>query len=257
MLVKGLQLLIGDGGSPTEVFTAITGRTETEWDGRTWETEETTNNDSTTPVTSRSLTVATDGNFTLVYKPWNPSGNVQHALLETLSRTGDARNFKLSHPGSSIGVMGPFEACVMLNKKETPTKGIYAARIQLMPTGAIADALPTLASVTVTDGQAGAYVTTEVIELTATFDEVVKVTGTPRIAITLQSGTVYANYATGTGTNVLKFRHTVVGGDSAGAGQMSIATSISLNGGTIKDMLDQAPASLSFTPPTTSSFTVN
>lgn len=257
MLVKGLQLLIGDGGSPTEVFTAITGRTETEWDGRTWETEDVTNNDSTTPVTARALTVATDGNFTLVYKPWDPSGNAQHALLETLNRSGAARNFKLYHPGASIGTMGPFEACVMVNKKETPTKGVYAARIQLMPTGAITDALPALSSVAVTDSQAGVYTIGEVIELTATFDEVVKITGTPRIAITLGSGTVYANYVSASRSNIVKFRHTVTGGNTATAGQMTIANSISLNGGTILDMLGQAPAALTFTPPTTSSYTVN
>lgn len=256
MLAKGLQIQIGDGSGP-EAFTQITADVEIDWGGRTWEVEETTNHDSTAKITTRETTVTTDQPLSLTFKPWDPGGNASHALLHTLAEAGTARNFKIYYPGSSLGYFGPFEAVVNVFKHETPTKGLWAAKVTLTPTGTIADAAPRLVSVTVTDAQSGNYVTGETIELSATFDEVVKVTGTPRIAITLGSGTVYANYATGTGTNVLKFRHVVLLADDANAGQFAISSPISLNSGTIKDMIDQAAASLTFTPPTTSAFTVN
>ncbi len=59
--------------------------------------------------------------------------------------------------------------------------------------------------------------------------------GTPRIAITLDTGgTVYANYLSGSGTGTLTFRYTVVPGEQDLTG-ITTATSIDLNGGTIKD----------------------
>lgn len=258
MLAKGTQLLIGDAGSPTEVFTQVTAMTEINWDGRSWATEETTNNDAVTPQTTRAVTIATDGKLSMTFKPWDPDTNVQHALLETITRSGAARNFKLYHPGSSIGYAGPFEAFVSMQKFETPTAGIWAAKIDLTPTGQVADKTPALLSVAFSDAYAGVYATGNVMELTATFDEVVKITGTPRIAITLGSGTVYATYVTPSApSNIVKFRYTTLLADSATAGQFSVATPIDLNGGTLKDMVDQNAAALAFTAPTTTAFTVN
>jgi hypothetical protein len=68
-----------------------------------------------------------------------------------------------------------------------------------------------LQSVTVSDGT---YKTGDVVSLTATFDSVVTVggAGTPRIALTIGTASVFADYDTvsgGSGTTALVFNYTV------------------------------------------------
>ena len=58
----------------------------------------------------------------------------------------------------------------------------------------------------------------------------------PVPAITLNSGGVYANYVSGSGTAALLFRYTVITGDSDPDG-IAVAGSIDLNGATIRDTL--------------------
>jgi large repetitive protein len=69
----------------------------------------------------------------------------------------------------------------------------------------------------------------------ATFGEIVNVTGTPRIPITIGTSTVYANYVSGSGTSQLTFSYTVVNGDTDADG-ITLANAIDLNSGTIKDI---------------------
>ncbi|SFW61207.1 Ig-like domain-containing protein [Chitinophaga sancti] len=73
-----------------------------------------------------------------------------------------------------------------------------------------------LTAPTVTGGSApaaGYYKSGAVLNFAVNFSEVVNVTGTPRLAITMGSNTVYANYTGGTGTAILNFSYTVVNGD--------------------------------------------
>ncbi|MBU2131303.1 MAG: Ig-like domain-containing protein, partial [Gammaproteobacteria bacterium] len=58
--------------------------------------------------------------------------------------------------------------------------------------------------------------------------------GTPRIALTIGSATVYASYLSGSGSNALTFRYTVQSGDLDADG-IAIAGSIEANGGTLKE----------------------
>lgn len=60
--------------------------------------------------------------------------------------------------------------------------------------------------------------------------------GIPRIPITIGSDVVYAEYFSGSGTNNLVFRYTVKNGDFDYDG-IEVGTSISNNGGTIRDAL--------------------
>lgn len=95
---------------------------------------------------------------------------------------------------------------------------------------------------------AGYLVETDELDLEVVFNENVDVTGTPRIALTLDSGTVYADYVSGDGTNVLLFRFTVGASDLAVAGPVAVSP-IDLNGGTIDDSVDAVPSVLTFSPP--------
>lgn len=254
-LAKGIQLLIGDAGDPTEVFTAVNARVEFTPPSYEWASEDLTNHDNTTPVTRRGPTLKTIAGFPMTIKPFD-SGNTQHVLLRTRSLDGAPWNYKITYPHSTQGTFA-VRAFIQNFQPLSEVNVSAGASFTLMPTGNITDQAPTLVSVTVIDAQAGAYVTAEKIILRATFDESVKVTGTPRIAIVLDSGTVYALYVSGSGSYQLQFEYTVGGGDTAAATEMSISSPLELNGGTIKDTTLQAPAALTFTPPDTSAFTVN
>ena len=97
---------------------------------------------------------------------------------------------------------------------------------------------PAVTSVTVPSD--GTYVSGQDLDFTATFSEAVTVSGTPRIAITLTTGgTVYADYVSGSGSDVLTFRYTVVAGNQDLTG-ITTGAAIDLNGGTITDAATNA-----------------
>ena len=92
------------------------------------------------------------------------------------------------------------------------------------------------------------YTESDTITLTANFDSAVSVTGTPRIELTLDSGTVFADFASGSGTTALVFNYSVQAGDLDTDG-IALTSPIDLNGGAIEDAGGNA-AVLTFTPPT-------
>lgn len=114
---------------------------------------------------------------------------------------------------------------------------------------------PTLLSVS---GPAnGSYSTAQDLDFIATFSEDVTVDtsgGTPRIQLTIGAATVYASYVSGTGTGALVFRYTVQAGDTDTNGIASTSP-IDLNGGTIKDTINNA--GLAFSAPNTTSVLVD
>ncbi|WP_310417002.1 cadherin-like domain-containing protein [Mycoplana sp. BE70] len=95
--------------------------------------------------------------------------------------------------------------------------------------------VPVVSSVTVPAD--GAYGTGSSIDFTVNLSEAVVVTtsgGTPRLAIDLSSGTVYAQYIGGSGSSALTFRLYVAAEDIDADG-IALASNFQLNGGTIKD----------------------
>ena len=86
------------------------------------------------------------------------------------------------------------------------------------------------------------------IDITATFSEPVHVTGRPSIELQLGTSNVSAFYLSGSGTNALVFRYTVMSGNKDDDG-ISIGERVFfLNGGTIRDA-DGIDASLDYTAP--------
>ncbi len=122
-------------------------------------------------------------------------------------------------------------------------------------TGVLVDAVaPTITSVT--PPPANTYIVSEDVDFIINYDENVVVINTPRIAITLETGgTVYANYASGTGTQNITFTYTVAAGHEDVNGIVSISP-IELNSGTLQDAAGNN-ADLTFTPPTTTSVFVD
>ncbi len=101
------------------------------------------------------------------------------------------------------------------------------------PTGVLVDAIaPSVSSSTVPAN--GTYVAGQNLDFTVTYSEPVVVTGSPFVGVTLDSGAVQAAYFSGTGTATLTFRYTVAPGNLDTDG-IATDSSITLNGGTIKD----------------------
>jgi len=82
----------------------------------------------------------------------------------------------------------------------------------------------------------GVYRAGEAISVNVGFQETVLVTGTPQLE--LETGAVdrKANYTSGSGTGTLVFAYTVQPGDVSADLDYTATTSLSLNGGTIKDV---------------------
>jgi YVTN family beta-propeller protein len=86
----------------------------------------------------------------------------------------------------------------------------------------------------------GTYTTGTVIDVTVTFNEAVTVVttgGTPRL--TLETGTTdrIASYLSGSGTNTLTFRYMVQAGDNNADLDYTTSTALTLNGGTIRNVV--------------------
>ena len=249
-LAKGTQFLIQRDDLSYHQILNVTQFTP---GATTWDTEDVTNHNSTDRAKDFVTTLYSAGEITLTIV-WDAT-DVDHQLLRTLSESGAERNFKITYPAGSIGTF----TCSGFVKsfKYTPdVKSVLKAEVSIVINGAVTDVAAHITGLTVTDSFHPAYVTGNTITLTATFDEVVRVTGTPRIAVVLQSGTVQCTYTGGTNTNLLTFAHTVGSGDHTTATHFSITSPVDLNGGTIKDLAGNN-ATLTFTAPNTSTYTVN
>ena len=100
---------------------------------------------------------------------------------------------------------------------------------------------PGVSSVDVTStptATADTYGWNETIEVTVTFDQAVRVTGTPRILLRIGGGQpqhrMWADYAGGTGTTALRFTYVVQAGDMDDDGIYIEANELVLTGGTIQ-----------------------
>ena len=92
--------------------------------------------------------------------------------------------------------------------------------------------MPQVKQVAFTDGLSR-YILDAVIEVTVTFSEVVAVTGTPQIGLTIGSTTRHADYQSGPPSTDLVFHYTVADTDEAPETTIA-ANALELNGGSIK-----------------------
>lgn len=113
---------------------------------------------------------------------------------------------------------------------------------------------PTIISVTPPPN--AEYTLGQSLNFTVTYSEAVMVTLVPRLAITLESGSAYANYASGGGTNSLVFTY-MVGSSDYDTDGIVLVSPLDLNGGNIQDVSFANSASLTFTPPSTTGITVD
>jgi uncharacterized repeat protein (TIGR01451 family) len=102
----------------------------------------------------------------------------------------------------------------------------------------------------------GAYRVGATVPVTVEFSEAVVVTGTPQLALNSGLG-VRANYSSGSGSSTLTFSYTVAAGQNSADLDYTSPSSLTLNGGTIKDAANVAANLTLPTPGTTHSLGFN
>ncbi len=175
------------------------------------------------------------------------------STMGSISGTYDAASgiLTLSGTGTPAEYQAAFRAVRFRNTTNNPTATsstrtvtwqvndgdvTNATSTNVTSTITVIETVPSASSVAITSsaGTDNRYAIGDVIEVSATFTEVVMVTGSPRIAVNGLSGKFFT-YSSGSGTNTLVFAYTVVQGDSAASGVGVSADTLALNGGTIKD----------------------
>ncbi|WP_322993932.1 Ig-like domain-containing protein [Limnohabitans sp.] len=169
------------------------------------------------------------------------------SLSTTDADTGDTHTYTLvSGVGdTNNGLFNISGTSLRATNAGSMTPGTYTVRVQTtdaasatyaeaMTITVVDDVTPTVASVSV---PANAwYVAGQNLDFTVNFSESVTVVttgGTPRIALTVGTTTVYADYVSGSGTSALVFRYTVQANDLDTSG--ITVGNLSLNGGTLAD----------------------
>jgi hypothetical protein len=101
----------------------------------------------------------------------------------------------------------------------------------------IADGIPQSFVLDVTSTVAnGTYGAGSVIPVTVRFNEQVFVTGKPRLELETGFSNAFVEYSAGSGTTTLTFNYTVVPGHDANDLDYMLTTSLTLNGGTIRNI---------------------
>lgn len=152
-----------------------------------------------------------------------------------VSGTGDTNNGLFNISGTSLRAtntanMSPGTYTVRVQT----TDAASATYAEVMTITVVDDVAPTVASVSVPSN--AWYVAGQNLDFTVNFSEsvtVVTTSGTPRIAITVGTSTVYADYVSGSGTSALIFRYTVQANDLDTNG-ITVGT-LALNGGSLAD----------------------
>lgn len=93
---------------------------------------------------------------------------------------------------------------------------------------------------------AAIYTVGSELDFSVTFSEPVEVLGLPHLNLSFDSGNVSATYLSGTGTNTLLFRKTIIAGEYEIEG-VTTTNALSLNGGSIVSIMDFDQSRLTFT----------
>ncbi|GAG28085.1 unnamed protein product, partial [marine sediment metagenome] len=96
---------------------------------------------------------------------------------------------------------------------------------------------PTITDVSSTNPD-GTYGVVETINIIISFSESVYVTGTPQLTLETGSADAVIDYTSGSGTSTLTFTYTVASGHSSPDLAYESVNALSLNGGSIKDSVD-------------------
>ncbi len=152
-----------------------------------------------------------------------------------VSGAGDTNNGSFNISGGNLRATNPANlAAGTYSVRVRTTDGSSSTYEEALSITVVDDVAPTVSSVSVPSN--GWYSAGQNLDFTVNLSEAVIVNttgGTPRIALTVGSTTVYATYVSGSGTSALTFRYTVQANELDTDG---IAVgALGLNGGTIQD----------------------
>ncbi|MHC9086950.1 fibronectin type III domain-containing protein [Luteimonas sp. RIT-PG2_3] len=116
--------------------------------------------------------------------------------------------------------------------------------------------VPTVSSVNASTAN-GTYKVGDVISLQIAFSETVTVTGTPQLTLETGATDRAVNYTSGSGTSTLSFNYTVQAGDSSADLDYAGTSSLTLNGGTLRDAAGNNATLTLATPGTANSLGAN
>ena len=197
---------------------------------------------------------ATAPNTTITSNPTNPSTSSSATFTFTSSEPGSTFQAQLG-AGAYVMATSPLTLTGLSDGPHTINIRAVDAAGNVDGTPATytwtIDAIPTITSVSVPPN--GYYRAGDVLSFTVNFNENVTVTGTPTLPVTIGSLTVTANYVSGSGTSALTFSYTVQAGDNDMDG-IILGSALQLNGGTIKDAINNAILTLNSVAPTTGVF---
>ena len=150
-------------------------------------------------------------------------------------QAGDTDTDGVSVAAGSIALNGGTITRVADGTAATRSHGALAADdTRLVDGGANPPVLTRIAFAgTAPRGAADTYAAGDAIEVAATFDRAVSVTGAPTLALEVGSATREAAYASGSGSATLVFSYTVQAGDRDADGVSVPAAAVALNGGSI------------------------
>ena len=195
-------------------------------------------------VFSETVTGLTTGDFSLT------GTGSSTCTIGTPSGSGTTYTLTLSgcSPGTVILTIAA-NAVTNTSSQTAPASNTAAATVTIDQTA------PTISTVTAPANRT--YIPSETPTFTVAFSESVTVTGTPRLTLTVGSTTEYANFLSMTDSRTALFRYTVASDplefDTDG---ITLATSLDLNSGTIRDLATNTLTNTSLTAPTLTSVLV-
>jgi Domain of unknown function (DUF4347)/Bacterial Ig-like domain/Cadherin domain len=149
--------------------------------------------------------------------------------------TGDTDNGSFNISGGNLRATNPANlAAGTYSVRVRTTDASSSTYDKVLSITVVDDVAPTVTSVSVPSN--GWYAAGQNLDFTVNLSEAVIVNttgGTPRIALTVGSTTVYATYVSGSGTSALTFRYTVQASELDTDG--IVVGALGLNGGTIQD----------------------
>ena len=152
-----------------------------------------------------------------------------------VSGAGDTNNGSFNISGGNLRATNPANlAAGTYSVRVRTTDASSSTYEEALSITVVDDVVPTVSSVSVPSN--AWYTAGQNLDFTVNLSEVVIVDttgGTPRIALTVGSTTVYATYVSGSGTNALVFSYTVQANELDTDG-ITVGT-LGLNGGTIQD----------------------
>jgi large repetitive protein len=230
-------------------------------------------------IDSQILSIsATDGNYKLTGQldftiqfshPTTVTGSPQLPLtvgVSTLyasyvSGSGtDTHTYSLEIRDDHLDLDGPDLAGTSLNLNSGTIKDAFGDNASItfsaqnFPNIRIDGIAPTISSITAP--ASSTYTLAQELTFLVNYSEVVKVTGTPRLALTIGSTTVYAQYVDGSDSDILTFKYNIESGLSDTDG-IAMATTVDLNGGSITDRITNSQVNFNFTAPTLTGVLVN